>query len=327
MSYSSQTKEELCRFEPDSVCCLLAELSGIVCAAGSVIYRGGGDKRLSIETENNAVARRAFRLLREVFDVQPQLVTLKRSRLGGRSAYRIEISGSEASFVLEGCGIEMGQRRGVPREITVRKCCRMSFLRGVFLACVPALSLLASAVILKKKPTRRQVVGISITFLGVMTTVIAVGISSSLSPMGYAALMLAVAAYALYSVFADLASDYTGAEITYAMLLSGAAFYGLLALGEAAAHGTLTALLTLPVKNGAFRTAVLYQGVGCSVAAFFLSNAAIAKIGVNKTSSFIGVSTIVSILAGALALGEPLHIGQIVGAAVIVAGVYTANRT
>ena len=63
MSYSSQTKEELCRFEPDSVCCLLAELSGIVCAAGSVIYRGGGEKRLSIETENNAVARRAFRLL------------------------------------------------------------------------------------------------------------------------------------------------------------------------------------------------------------------------------------------------------------------------
>ena len=159
-----------------------------------------------------------------------------------------------------------------------------------------------------------------------MTTVIAVGISSSLSPTGYAALMLAVAAYALYSVFVDLASDYTGAEITCAMLLSGAAFYGLLALGEAAAHGALTALLTLPVKNGAFRTAVLYQGVGCSVAAFFLSNAAIAKIGVNKTSSFIGVSTIVSILAGALALGEPLHIGQIVGAAVIVAGVYTANR-
>ncbi len=217
------------------------------------------------------------------------------------------------------CLYFIGETVGI-RETTVTE-------SGVFLACVPALSLLASAVILKKKPTRRQIVGISITFLGVMTTVIAVGISSSLSPMGYAALMLAVAAYALYSVFVDLASDYTGAEITYAMLLSGAAFYGLLALGEAAAHGTLTALLTLPVKNGAFRTAVLYQGVGCSVAAFFLSNAAIAKIGVNKTSSFIGVSTIVSILAGALALGEPLHIGQIVGAAVIVAGVYTANRT
>ena len=134
MSYSSDTKEELCRLEPDSVCCLLSELSGIVSAAGSVIYRGGGRKRLSIETENIAVARRAFRLLRDVFDVQPELVTLKRARLGGRSAHRIEVEGDEASFVLEGCGIAVAQRRGVPREITVRKCCRMAFLRGVFLA-------------------------------------------------------------------------------------------------------------------------------------------------------------------------------------------------
>ena len=135
MSYSSDTKEELCRLEPDSVCCLLAELSGIVSAAGSVILRGGGQRRLSIETENAAVARRAFRLLQEVFDVQPELMTLRRARLGGRSAHRIEVSGDEASFVLEGCGISVLQRRGVPREVTVRKCCRMSFLRGVFLAC------------------------------------------------------------------------------------------------------------------------------------------------------------------------------------------------
>ena len=134
MSYSSDTKEELCRLEPDSVCCLLSELSGIVSAAGSVILRGGGQRRLSIETENAAVARRAFRLLQEVFDVQPEIMTLKRARLGGRSAHRIEVGGDEASFVLEGCGISVMQRRGVPREITVRKCCRMSFLRGVFLA-------------------------------------------------------------------------------------------------------------------------------------------------------------------------------------------------
>ena len=216
------------------------------------------------------------------------------------------------------CLYFIGETVGI-RETTVTE-------SGVFLACVPALSLLASTVILKKKPTKRQIIGILVTFLGVMTTVVAVGLSSSLSPVGYAALMLAVVAYALYSVFVDLAADYTGAEITYVMLCSGAAFYGMLALGEAAAHGALSELLTLPARSGTFLAAVLYQGIGCSVAAFFLSNAAIAKIGVNKTSSFIGVSTIVSILAGALALGEPLSVGQIVGAAVIVAGVYTANK-
>lgn len=290
-------------------------LSGGLCALGCEVLYG-----LSyLFTKRTADAASALALLGWRFIVALAVMSLcvalglVKIRLRGRRLWpllRVALFCPCLYFIGETVGI---------RETTVTE-------SGVFLACVPALSLLASAVILKKKPTHRQVVGISITFLGVMTTVIAVGISSSLSPMGYAALMLAVAAYALYSVFVDLASDYTGAEITYAMLLSGAAFYGLLALGEAAAHGALTALLTLPVKNGAFRTAVLYQGVGCSVAAFFLSNAAIAKIGVNKTSSFIGVSTIVSILAGALALGEPLHIGQIVGAAVIVAGVYTANR-
>ena len=106
MSYSSETKEELCRFEPDSVCCLLAELSGIISAAGAVVIRGGGEKRLSIETENSAVARRVFRLLRDVFDVTPELVTLRHARLGGRSTYRCVISGDEAGFVLEGCGID-----------------------------------------------------------------------------------------------------------------------------------------------------------------------------------------------------------------------------
>lgn len=135
MSYSSETKEELCRVQPTSVCCLLAELGGIVSAAGSVFFSGRGGKRLSIETENSAVAERAVWLLGEVFEATPEIVTLHRARLGGRDAYRIVVSGDDASFVLEGCGIEIGQRRTVPKEITVRKCCRMAFLRGVFLAC------------------------------------------------------------------------------------------------------------------------------------------------------------------------------------------------
>lgn len=158
------------------------------------------------------------------------------------------------------CLYFIGETVGI-RETTVTE-------SGVFLACVPALSLLASTVILKKKPTKRQIIGILVTFLGVMTTVVAVGLSSSLSPVGYAALMLAVVAYALYSVFVDLAADYTGAEITYVMLCSGAAFYGLLALGEAAAHGALSELLTLPARSGTVSCGGALSGhwlFGCGV--------------------------------------------------------------
>ena len=215
-------------------------LSGGLCALGCEVLYG-----LSyLFTKRTADAASALALLGWRFIVALAVMSLcvalglVKIRLKGRRLWpllRVALFCPCLYFIGETVGI---------RETTVTE-------SGVFLACVPALSLLASAVILKKEPTRRQVVGISITFLGVMTTVIAVGISSSLSPMGYAALMLAVAAYALYSVFVDLASDYTGAEITYAMLLSGAAFYGLLALGEAAAHGVLTALLDVLFAVGA----------------------------------------------------------------------------
>ena len=58
---------------------------------------------------------------------------------------------------------------------------------------------------------------------------------------------------------------------------------------------------------------------------FFLSNVAIARIGVNRTSSFIGVATVVSIIAGALILKEQFTVFQVVGAVLIIIGVYTAN--
>ena len=196
---------------------------------------------------------------------------------------------------------------------------------GIFLACIPLASLIASTVILHKKPTRLQVTGILITLGGVLVTVLAVGISSSFSITGYIFLMVAVVSYALYCVFVDKAPDYTGIEITYMMLVAGAAVFVILAFIEAAIGNDVKNLITLPIRNKDFLVAVLYQSLGCSVLAFFLSNVAIARIGVNRTSSFIGVATVVSIIAGALILKEQFTVFQVVGAVLIIIGVYTAN--
>jgi len=196
---------------------------------------------------------------------------------------------------------------------------------GVFLACIPVASLLASTFILKEKPGKMQVTGILVTLVGVLVTIFAVGASSTLSLVGYIFLLLAVVSYALYSVFVSKATDYTGAEITYAMLVAGTALFTFLAVGEALLKGGLVSLVRLPFKESEFLTAIIYQGIGCSVVAFFLSNIAIEKIGVNRTSSFIGIATVVSILAGALLLNESFTGYQVLGAVVIVTGVYIAN--
>ena len=183
---------------------------------------------------------------------------------------------------------------------------------GVFLACIPVVSLVASTFILKKKPAKIQ-------------TVFAVGASSSLSIFGYVFLITAVISYALYSVFVEKTIDYTGIEITYIMILIGAIVFGTVAICEALIQGSFINLITLPFKESSFAIAVLYQGIGSSIIAFLLSNVAISKIGVNRTSSFIGVATVVSIIAGAVLLKETFTIYQIIGAVVIIIGVYTAN--
>ena len=84
-------------------------------------------------------------------------------------------------------------------------------------------------------------------------------------------------------------------------------------------------LIALPFEERAFGIAILYQGIGCSLLAFFLSNIAIAKIGVNRTSSFIGISTVTSIIAGVVFLHESFTIYQLIGAVIIIIGVYVAN--
>ena len=196
---------------------------------------------------------------------------------------------------------------------------------GVFLACIPVVSLVASSMILKKKPTKWQSVGIAITLIGVLVTVFAAGASANLSVTGYIFLTIAVISYALYSVFVEKTSEFTEAEITYVQLCAGALVFVVTALIKGFANGTAYELIALPFGNPHFLIAILYQGIGCSILAFFMSNAAITRIGVNRTSSFIGASTVVSILAGMLILGEPFSLMRFVGAIIIIAGIYTAN--
>ena len=196
---------------------------------------------------------------------------------------------------------------------------------GAFLACIPVFCLIASTLFLKRKPFGQQVIGIGITVMGVLVTVLAVGATASFSLFGYLMLLLAVASYSIYSTLVEKGEKYSGGEITFAMLLAGALVFVSLAVAEAASAGDLRRLVLLPLENKGFLVAVLYQGIGCSVLAFFLMNIAISKIGVNRMSSFIGVSTVVSIMAGIFLLDETFTNAQTVGAIMIVIGVYVAN--
>lgn len=197
---------------------------------------------------------------------------------------------------------------------------------GAFLASIPVMTLLMATLLLKDKPTKGQMMRISLTVLGVLISVFAVGIQASFSLFGYAMLLLAVLSYAFYCVLVEKSQVFTGVELTFVMVLVGSCVFSTLAIGEGFVTGQLAELWALPLQQTSFGVAVLYQGIACSVLAFFLSNYAISQSGVNRTASFIGVSTAVAILSGILLLGESFTFIQILGVLLIMLGVYISNR-
>jgi len=197
---------------------------------------------------------------------------------------------------------------------------------GVLLACIPVASLVMSSLVLHKKPSKTQIIGVLITVFGVAVTVLFIGASASLSVSGYIFLLVSIVSYAYYTVYAEKTPSFNGEEKTFVMLLLGAVIFTVLASVESSLAGEFKFFITLPFKNTTFLIAVICQGIGCSAVAFFLYNFAISKIGANSTSSFTGLATVVSIIVGVLLLKETFTIYQVIGAAIIIIGVYIANK-
>ncbi len=117
---------------------------------------------------------------------------------------------------------------------------------------------------------------------------------------GIAALLGAVAAGSLYSIYSKKASHKSSPiEVTYVMMwVGGAIVFNAIAVAKFALQGKLLAYFTEVVSVQAL-TAVLYLALLSSVAAFFLMNYSLAKLDAAKSSVFINLTPVVSLFAGA----------------------------
>ena len=138
MSFSSQVKEELLRVQPEKSCCMLSELSALTQSCASLRLAGGGWVKVVYETENTALAKRIFLLLKKRMEITPTLEFTRYKRLGGRRASVLTVPEAESRRLL--IALHMLQEseagavyRGMPRAVMTRRCCRASFVRGAFL--------------------------------------------------------------------------------------------------------------------------------------------------------------------------------------------------
>ncbi len=138
MSFSSELKEDLLHMPPEKACDLRAELAALTQTSASLGFRGGGRITVTYRTENAALARRIFRMLRGL-RLAPQLHFVEHARLGGRKTCVLTVEGDDASALLREMGMMEDTaegpalRRTTPHVPVSRQCCRQAYLRGAFL--------------------------------------------------------------------------------------------------------------------------------------------------------------------------------------------------
>ncbi|MNS64848.1 EamA-like transporter family protein [compost metagenome] len=198
---------------------------------------------------------------------------------------------------------------------------------GILYALSPILTMLLAFVFLKEATTVLQKLSILLSVGGVILILTMKGSSIDLSNLtGICLLFFSTLAFAGYSVLArSLLKTFSPAEISYLLLGIGFVTFLIISFTQHTIAGTLSSL-TAPLGSRTFIVSILYLGVMSSLVSALTANYTLSKIEASKTSVFSNLSTVVSIAAGALFLGEEIKLYHIIGSMLIIAGVIGANR-
>ncbi|KOA19599.1 putative sporulation transcription regulator WhiA [Clostridium homopropionicum DSM 5847] len=140
MSFSSKVKNEVCRQVNLSREQALAMLSGIMKVSGTLGFSGDMKMNFRISTENPAIARLTFRLLKEHFNIHTKIFVKKSNSLKKNNIYSVIIDNEmgvrellkEVGVLTEEEGM-IALDYSIPEKIIKDDECKRVFIRGVFL--------------------------------------------------------------------------------------------------------------------------------------------------------------------------------------------------
>ncbi len=137
MSFSNEIKNELAHLEQKKKCCEIAELAGLVRMDGTILIGSRQGIGLELTTENAAVARKAFKGLKKLFQVETEITVQRRNRLKKNNVYLVRVPGQpKVMEVLDCLGLMKDGLMYNPEisgDLVKKDCCKRSYLRGVFL--------------------------------------------------------------------------------------------------------------------------------------------------------------------------------------------------
>ena len=128
MSFTARIKEEVTRIE-GNILEYLAELSCII--RNNAIIK----EDIIITVENNSVARRIFKLIKNIYDITPVITVRKKYNFNNHLSYILKIT-QKKELILKDLSIVIdGAYQNIPKDYLINdEECIRSYLRGLFIS-------------------------------------------------------------------------------------------------------------------------------------------------------------------------------------------------
>lgn len=182
-------------------------------------------------------------------------------------------------------------------------------------------ALLMSLVYRSERMTRRQIAGCALAFVGVVLVVLNGRFVLHLSPRGDLLALSAALLWMLYSLVIKQLGD----RLPVAYVTRKVFFYGIVTILPWFAWEPFD-LPAATLRHPAVWGNLLFLGVVASLLCYVLWNAAMTRLGAVRTTNYIYLNPLVTMLTAALVIDERITPAALCGAALILSGMWLAER-
>ena len=198
-----------------------------------------------------------------------------------------------------------------------------SAFSSVMIALIPVASIFCGMFMLSEKVSILQGLFTVLSVIGVTVVAFQGKAEGTVTVLGVLLLSGAVISSTLYNAMSrKISGEFTVFERTYIQTIVGLISFLILSFAE---NIKSPARVVESFAKPEYILALLYLGVVSSVVAFMLLNFANTHLPVAKTTAFSNLTTVVSVLAGAVFLDETLGIISAIGIIMIITGVWGAQ--
>ena len=197
---------------------------------------------------------------------------------------------------------------------------------GIIYAMSPMLTAIIARIILKENLNNTKKIFMAMSIIGIIYINLMNGRNvENYNLIGILLVFVSAVSFGAYNVLVKkLTKEYNTLTIVYIMSITSFIIFNIISIGNHLVNGNIKEYF-LPFTNISFVLAIIYLGICSSLVTSLLATYALRSLPASTVGLFNNVSTVVSILAGTIFLGEKLYYYHYIGIIAIIIGTIGFN--